>query len=374
MYIGIEAQRIFRPKKHGMEVVALELIKQLQQLDHDNQYTIFTKEDKDHDGIRETSNFRILSIPSLTYADWEQLKLPSIVKKEKLDFLHCTCNTAPLKVNVPLIVTIHDVIYLEKLDFKGTSYQNFGNLYRRMVVPSAIRNSRLVITVSNFEKDIILRKLHLPEEKVKVIYNAVSSRFNQEYSREEIAAFRQQYGLPQQFILFLGNTAPKKNTCNVIKGYVKYCLQTRDAIPLVILDYDKAAVAKVLTEMRKPELIRQFIFPGYIPNAAMPLIYNAATLFLYPSLRESFGLPILEAMACGVPVITSDASSMPEVAGDGALLVNPLDYDSIGQGISTLLSDEAQWQRQREKGLYRASEFTWEKSARALLSVYNSMR
>jgi glycosyltransferase involved in cell wall biosynthesis len=372
MKIGIEAQRIFRPKKHGMDVVAIELIKKLQELDKKNDYTIFGRSGI-NDIFPETSNFRFNTFSSVTYADWEQIGLVKKVKKEKPDLLHCTANTAPLSLSIPLIVTVHDIIYLEQVDFKGTAYQNLGNLYRRFIVPKIAKKAKLILTVSEFERQNIMRTLKLPEEKVKVLYNGVAPQFNNLYSREVVEEFRYRHNLPSQFIMFLGNTAPKKNTVNVIKAYADFCLQTQSAIPLVLLDYKNELVAKILGQLNQPSLLSQIIFPGYVPYSQIPLMYNAATLFLYPSLRESFGLPILEAMACGVPVITSNTSSMPEVAGDAAEIIDPFNYKDLSLAIGRLLSSDGLRNSYKEKGLQRAKQFTWKTSAEELLQIYETV-
>lgn len=372
MRIGIEAQRIFRPRKHGMDVVAIELIKNLQEIDKANEYIIFGRNGV-NDAFPETSNFHIHTFSSFTYADWEQISLTKKIKKEKLDLLHCTANTAPLFLSVPLIVTIHDIIYLEQVNFKGTSYQNLGNLYRRFIVPKIAKKAKLILTVSKFEKQNIIRRLKLPEEKVKVLYNGVGLQFHNQYSKKEIEQFRRKYALPSQFIMFLGNTAPKKNTINVIKAYADFCLQNQNRIPLVLLDYKKELVAKILDELNQSALLPQFVFPGYVPYNEIPLMYNAATLFLYPSLRESFGLPILEAMACGVPAITSNTSSMPEVAGDAAELINPFNYKELSDAIAKLLANEDLRNGYKQKGLQRAKKFTWKKSAEELRTIYETI-
>jgi glycosyltransferase involved in cell wall biosynthesis len=267
-------------------------------------------------------------------------------------------------------LTLHDVIYLEKLDFQGTAYQNFGNLYRRFVVPRIVNHCRTIITVSHFEREAILRTLNLPEERVKVIYNAVNAKFNNNYPAEQLESFREEYKLPEEFILFLGNTAPKKNTINVIKAYSEYCLSTKEHIPLVILDYERQLVLEALEKLGREDLIDNFIFPGYISSDNMPLMYNCATLFLYPSLRESFGLPLLEAMACNTPVITSNTSSMPEISGDAAQLVDPMDYIQITEAICTVLGNNQLREDMKRKGLVQAAKFTWEASARDLISTY----
>lgn len=387
MKIGIEAQRIFRPAKHGMEMVALELIRQIQRLDTVNEYVLFAKDDRDRQCIIETSNFTTHRIPSFAYADWEQIGLPLALKKVRPDFVHCTANTAPGICPVPLLLTVHDIIYLENIDFKGSAYQNAGNLYRRLFAPQAIKKARLIITVSHYEKNRIIEKCEykVPADKIRVIYNGVDGRFHPRYSKEQINRFRQDFNLPEEYILFLGNTAPKKNTLNVIRAYVEYWASNKTAPPLVITDYEKWRMEKVLEQsgilhnlngkggMKKSDVINKFIFPGYVSSEKMPLMYNGATLFLYPSLRESFGLPILEAMACGVPVITSNISAMPEIAGDAALLADPFQYKEITESMDRLLSDSDVRQSYIQKGFARAAQFSWENAAKDLISVYHEV-
>jgi glycosyltransferase involved in cell wall biosynthesis len=237
-----------------------------------------------------------------------------------------------------------------------------------------VAKSKVIITVSEYERAIILNKFPaLTPDKVKVIYNAVNTKFNISYPVESLDNFRREHNLPDNFTLFLGNTAPKKNTLNVIKAYLAYMAERKDAIPLVILDFDREAVYNILEKLGRQEMIDNFIFPGYISSDKMPLLYNISKLFLYPSLRESFGLPILEAMACGVPVITSNTSSMPEVAGDAALFVNPTEYLEIKEKILELLGSESLQLELRSKGLKRASTFTWKAAAEQLLAIYNSL-
>jgi glycosyltransferase involved in cell wall biosynthesis len=373
MKIAIEAQRIFRPRKHGMDVVAIELIKNLQELDKVNRYTIFGRTGV-NDVLPNVSNYQIDTFSALTYADWEQIGLRRKIRSQKVDLLHCTANTAPLSVAVPFVVTIHDIIYLEQVDFKGSAYQNLGNLYRRFIVPRIAKKATLVLTVSEFERENIIKKLRLPAGKVKVLYNGVAPQFNNQYSRDTVEEFRRKYNLPSDFIMFLGNTAPKKNTLNVIKAYVEYCRASKETIPMVLLDYKKEFVTKILDELGQPALLSQFVFPGYVPYSEIALMYNAASLFLYPSLRESFGLPILEAMACGVPVITSNTSSMPEVAGDAAEIIDPFNFKDLAGGICKLIGDQNMRSEYSRRGLERAKRFTWRKSAEQLLSIYESFK
>jgi glycosyltransferase involved in cell wall biosynthesis len=373
MLIGIEAQRIFRKKKHGMEMVALELIREIQEIDTLNEYVLFARNGEDQSAVRGAANFQIQRITSAGYAHWEQVKLPKAAKNARVDLLHCTANTAPLQCSVPLIITLHDIIYLEELNFGGSLYQDAGNLYRRFVVPKLIKRVKKIITVSHYEKKQILKKFDLPEDMVQVIYNGVSSRFNSQYSADVMKKLKRVYQLPEHYILFFGNTAPKKNTDNVIRAYIEYQKLSGNAVPIVIIDYEKSHVEKLLAASNSAKLIDNFILPGYIPNNDMPGILQAASLFLYPSLRESFGLPILEAMSCGTPVITSNTSAMPEIAGDAATLIDPYQPSQIAQAINSLLSDTALREQHIQRGFQRAAQFSWRKSAEQLLRVYEAV-
>lgn len=345
-----------------MDVVALELCRALLQIKSDFSYVLLAADGPDRSCIQKGERFDIEVVSGFTYADWEQFSLPRALKRIKPAAVHCMCNTAPVRCPVPLILTLHDIIYLEETSFGGSAYQNFGNLYRRAVVPQAIRKAKTIVTVSDFERKVIADYIPAAAEKLEVVPNAVDGRFNVHYPPESIDAFRKKYGLPQNFILLLGNTAPKKNTATALRAYEHYCELTRDPLPLVVADFSVGTTSK-----------GTIVCPGYIPSEEMPLLYNCASLFLYPSLRESFGLPILEAMACGVPVITSDASALPEVAGGAARLIQPESAREIGEAIMEVLADSSLIESYKQKGLARASQFSWEKSAQKLVALYSQI-
>jgi len=381
MRIGIEAQRLFRKRKHGIEFVAIELIKNLQILDKRNQYFIFVKPDDDNTCVSETENFKIIEIKAPTYPIWEQLALPHIVRKMKCDVLHCTSNTAPIYPKLPVIVTLHDIIYLEKsflniIRSKGTNYQRFGNIYRRIIVPGIVKSAKRIITVSEFEKKRIIDFFGLSSEANKVvsIYNGVSKHFKKIENTSELEQVKKRYGLPDDFILFLGNTDPKKNTANVLKAYAAFLMSYPGKIDLVILDYDTEQLAQQLDEIGLGELTENIHLTGYVVNNDLPAIYSLSKLFLYPSLRESFGIPLLEAMCCGTPVITSNTSSMPEVAGDAAFFVNPEESSEITEAIVKLNRNNELRNELIQKGYTRSAEFSWEKMARNVLKIYESIK
>jgi glycosyltransferase involved in cell wall biosynthesis len=168
----------------------------------------------------------------------------------------------------------------------------------------------------------------------------------------------------------LGNTDPKKNTKNVLKAYADYIQMYGPTHKLVMLDYDYEALVGLLNEINAPELIKQIHLTGYVVNDDLPAIYNQSDLFLYPSLRESFGIPMLEAMACGIPVITSNTSSMPEISGGAAILVDPFQPEELTFAINHVLSDQKLRLKLREAGFKQASQFSWQKMASKVLEIY----
>ncbi len=378
MKIAIEGQRLFRVKKHGMDMVALELIKNLQLIDKENTYYVFVKPDEDSSCIPEADNFKIIPLEGGAYPIWEQKTLPNAVKQYGCDLLHCTSNTAPLKSTVPLIITLHDIIYLESISlFKkgGTWYQKFGNMYRRFVVPRVVKSSEKIITVSNFEKNRIKEFFGFPESdnRLVAVYNGVSEHFKPVTDQQELERVKVKYQLPDQFLFFLGNTDPKKNTKGVLKAFSDFLKKTSKPIKLVMLDYDKEALDNLLSEIGDKKLIDHIHLTGYVVNTDLPAIYSQCKLFLYPSLRESFGIPMLEAMRCGVAVITSNTSSMPEVAADAAYFVDPYKPEQITQGIETLLSDDTLRNNLIKKGFERSVSFSWKSMAEEVLSLYEQI-
>ncbi len=374
MKIGIEAQRIFRPRKHGMDMVALEMIRNLQMIDKENEYVIFVNDDEDH-CLQETSNFKIVTFDG-SYPIWEQVKLPKMAEEHGVDLLHCTSNTAPLNCKVPLVLTLHDIIYLEKslLFASGfTLYQRFGNLYRKFVVPRVLKNCKKVITVSEFEKNRIGEKLHLKPNQLDYIYNGVSEHFRPVEDVKTLERIKNQYNLPENFLFFLGNTDPKKNTPRVLKAFLDFAKTDENNHHLLIVDYEKALVEKFLADNKASEFMSKFRFPGYVQNTDLPAILSLAKIMLYPSLRESFGIPILEGMACKTPVITSDTSSMPEVSGGAALLVDPTQTEEITAAIHSLLNSPEKRSELIAKGVQRAAEFSWKNTAHQALKMYQTV-
>ena len=370
MKIGIEAQRIFRKNKHGMDYVVLQEIKELQQMDTTNEYYVFVKPGEDR-CVESTKNVHVIELNCPTYPLWEQWALPHAAKKYGVDILHCTSNTAPIWCNIPLVLTLHDIIFLEPRDKQNHSlYQNMGWFYRRLDVPRILDKCRRIITVSNFEMENIISKLNMPRERMAMIYNGYNDWFKPQEDKNDIY---KRYIPEEGYFFFLGNTDPKKNTERTLVAYSKYLKLSEVKRKLLMADLDKEYLDGIIERNQIDNIRENIVMPGYIVNNDLPYIYNNAFAFLYTSLRESFGIPLLEAMACGTPVITSNTSSMPEIGGQDAILINPESSDEITEMMLRLEKDNAFYEQQRQIGLERAKLFSWRKTAEKLLKLYQEV-
>ncbi len=363
-----------------MEIVTLELIRELQKLDHENEYFIYVRPDTDSDCIDSTENFHIVELDGASFSVWEQFLLPAAAKKDGCDILHCTSNTAPLNPKMPLLITLHDIIYLEKtyleiLFSQASNYQRFGNIYRKFIVKRVVGRADKIITVSHYERKRINN--HFWQEsrpnKVQVVYNGVSKHFKPVTDVKDLQRVKERYNLPDKFVLFFGNTAPKKNVMGVIKAFSEMIYRDKKFFKLVMTDYDLSSLRKLLNNIGHPDLEQHIHLPGYIVNYDLPAILCQSEFFLYPSLRESFGIPIVEAQKCGVPVITSTTSSMPEVSGGKAVLVDPYNPGEICDAMIGLAEGTINRNEIIAGGFEQAAKFSWTTMAANVLEIYKQL-
>ena len=370
MKIGIEAQRIFRKNKHGMDYVVLQEIKELQKIDTVNEYFIFVKPGEDR-CLEETPNFHIIELKCPSYPLWEQIALPIAAKKHKVDILHCTSNTAPIWCSTPLMLTLHDIIFLEPRDKNNKSlYQNMGWLYRRIVVPKILNKCKRIITVSNFELNNIISKLNIPKQQMAMVYNGYNNWFRPIENVEDITS---KYIDKTGYFFFLGNTDPKKNTERTLIAYSKYLKKSQIKRKLLIADLKSQHLEEIISRRGLDDIKDNVVLTGYVVNSDLPYIYNGAFTFLYTSLRESFGIPLLEGMACGTPVITSNTSSMPEIGGKNAALINPESCDEIAAMMLKIENNSDFRNEVINNGLERAKLFSWKNTATNLLKLYEEV-
>lgn len=297
---------------------------------------------------------------------WEQSALPVIARRERLDLVHGLAFIAPLACSCPTVVTVHDLSFALFPEF----FRGPNAAYLRLFTHLACRRAAAVIAVSENTRADVMRLYGVPGGRVTAIPHGVSPVFKPR-SPEEIARFKQERGLPDHLILFLGTLEPRKNLVNLLEAFAR--LSPPFPARLALAGGKGWYYEPILAAVERLGLKDQVIWPGYIPAGELPLWYNAADVFAFPSRYEGFGMPVLEAMACGTPVVTSTAACLPEVAGDAALAAAPDDVDGLSEALRRALTDSALRDDLRRKGLARAARFTWQDAAHRTADVYRQV-
>jgi glycosyltransferase involved in cell wall biosynthesis len=295
---------------------------------------------------------------------WEQLVLPWQARKHRVDVLHCPAYVAPLVGGTNAVVTFHDLSYF----FLPEAFNRGNRAYLQVFSRLTARRAKRFIAVSESTRGDLVRRLGVNADRIDVVYNGVDARFRREDS-SVVEAFRWTHGLPDRFVLYLGTLEPRKNVATLLRAYA-HARHRGVTEPLVIAGgrgWGDLALGQLAIHLGIASWIR---WVGFAPMDEQPLWYNAATLFAYPSLYEGFGLPALEAMACGTPVIASNRSSLPEVVGDAGALVDPADSEAWGDRLYSLLNDDDCLADLARRGVERAARFNWNVAAQSTMSTY----
>jgi glycosyltransferase involved in cell wall biosynthesis len=295
---------------------------------------------------------------------WEQTVGPIALQRQRVDLVHGPVNISPLLVRSPSVVTVHDLAFLVYPE----QYPGAKQRYLNLMTSLSVRRAKRIIAVSDSTRADIVRYYGVHPERVVVVPNGVDPDFAPVSDPDRLKALRERHRLPEHFILFVGTLQPRKNLVGLLRAYAR--VKDEVAWPLVVVGAPGWLYESVFHEAHWLGIADRIIFAGYAEPDALPLWYSAATVFVYPSLYEGFGLPLLEAMACGTPVITSATSSLPEVAGDAAICVNPTDVAALASALERLIQQPALHAELRERGLARAREFSWERTARETAEVY----
>jgi glycosyltransferase involved in cell wall biosynthesis len=339
----------------------------LLRIDRDNEYLVVLPSDTPERGLeRLGARVTIRTIRPRVRALWIQTALPALLREWRADVLHAPCYLAPVTTRVPTVVTVHDMAsFLFPEKFVLAHRIVYGTL-----VPLSIRRAAAIITVSNFTRMELRRLTDVPEERVFVVYNAADAVFSPSSNGVDPAAVRARYGIPERYLLFVGVLEPRKNVIGLLESFAA----VRDRIPhsLVLAGRSGWQTRAVFAAIERLRLHDRVVRTDYVPPADLVVIYRHADGFVYPSFYEGFGMPVLEAMSCGVPVITSNRSALPEVTGDAAVLVAPEDRRALGEAMVRVVSDGRLRDDLRLRGLARARAFSWEESARATLDVYRA--
>ncbi len=297
-----------------------------------------------------------ISPESLTLL-WDQRILLRRIRETGVNVFFSPYGKAPITCPVPTVVTIHDLGFMPSE--RGTPSSWARSLVRRKMVQRAAR----IVTVSDFSKKEIVAEWGLSADKIRVIYNGVSDRFVPDPSSEK----------KDPYILYVGNFLPHKNVACLVEAYAQLPESRRMSVRLVLAGKESVHRTTLMSKVKELGLAERVRFAGSVADEDLPALYQGSELFVFPSLYEGFGLPPLEAMACGTPVISSNAASLPEVVGDAGLLVDPTRPEDLTRAIECLLSDDAARRLQSEKGLRQAAKFSSETAAKALLDTITGL-
>lgn len=371
MRVGIEAFRIFRKKKHGIDHVAIELIRDLCSRNLDFELLIFCfKGNYPPEHIPHNPKVRFITLPRHPSPVAEQALLPLLAKIYRIDLLHSTGNTSPLFLPCKRVVTLHDIIYLEatkKTQSSASFYQRIGNWYRSLIVPAIIRKADHIITVSNAERNIIENRFPDLAPKISVIYNSCPYQFLQHAAISHPVP----KGLgTKEYYFHLGNTDPKKNTERLLVACYNLMKKGELLYPLVVADMSISNIQKIIYKNNLQELESMVQPVGYLNHNEIASYYQHSRLFLYPGIRESFGIPLLEAMAFGVPVIAGDIQALKEVGGQAAIYVHPNSTESIEDSMMDFESDQRICKQMVKHGFQRVKSFNCSDSVNELLTIY----
>jgi glycosyltransferase involved in cell wall biosynthesis len=361
MKVAIDARMIKPGSMHGIARYVYELIRGLATCESDIEFHVIVNKDSPLRNEVWATGLKFMEISSAWISFREQFELPSILRRYGIDLFHAPSFVAPLMIPCKMIMTIHDLNHLVLPQF----YTPFHQVYYRVFVKSCIERSTYILTVSQFSKQEIMRNLDLDPNKIFVTYNGVSELYKPVLDKSEIAFVREIYELPDDFILCVSNNKPHKNVHQLVRAFCHSNLN----IPLVLATPVDTALLRLAESFNKKHLI---YFSKFIAEEHLPAIYSMTKLFVYPSTYEGFGLPPLEAMCCGAPVVVARSSSLPEVVGDRAIFANPYDYLDISRALEAGVFDEKLRQRSLHGIEEHRKRFSWGKMMEQTLSLYKN--
>lgn len=367
MKIAIEARPVKWSFGTGIGNYTHSLISKLCEIDSENEYTFLCPDDQPKTYIPFTKDFSFYALPKDDYR--EEIEIPLWLSREKAVLFHLPQNgfRIPAQCSCKLVVTVHDLIPYFLPEMVRPSF------LKRFIseMPFIVERADRIITVSETSKQDIVRIFKVDPQKIVVIPSAPTKAFQPLSKHKTRDWIRKNYGIKKPFILYVGGLNPRKNVAELIYAYHKIRRILPKGQPLVILGPEGKHRTKLQLLGEALNITNEeLIFPGFIDTPELPYFYNGAELFVYPSLYEGFGLPPIEAMACGTPVITSDVSSLPEVVEDAALTVNPNDTLALAEAMFKVLSDDALRADLSAKGLRHSSKYNWDDIAGKIIKVY----
>ncbi len=381
MRIGINALLVSAAQSYrnaGISRYTLSLLNALSAFDNTHEYSVFVSEPEAAEQVPATPSSNVVVVgrrlahPARRIL-WEQMLFAGEIRRRGLQLLHAPMNILPARLPCPGIITIHDLAFWRFPHL----FRPTRRAYQQFFTPRSARHAALIIAVSEHTRQDIIELLRIPEDRIRVIYPALEERLRLPCSAETIQAFRQRQQLPEQFILFLATLEPRKNIPRLLEAY--RLLKRETHLPhMLVLAGAKGWYMQTLEQQVHALGIQNDVrFVGYVPEEEKMLWYHTADLFVYPSLYEGFGLPVAEAMACGLPAVTSNASSLPEVVGDdgafgeqAALMADPHNTESLAQSMQQGLFNNTLRQQCRTRGLARSQRFASAPIGRQIIQAY----
>jgi glycosyltransferase involved in cell wall biosynthesis len=365
--IAIDARKL---RDFGIGTYVRNVLRHLSRIDHDTEYVLICR-DRDAGIAAELGeNFRAVPESAAAYSMREQIAVPLDLRRERVQLFHAPHYVLPPLTPCRSVVTIHDCIHLR---FPQYLPHRLGYAYARSALWVAAHRSARVLTVSDASKRDILKYFNIPSSKIDVIYNAIDERFHETPSDEDVWRVRERYQLTDPFILYTGNIKPHKNLERLIEAFYLLRREGLEQVKLLIIGDEISKYATLRRAVHRYKLHQYVRFFGFVPDRTLAVLYRLAGVFVFPSLYEGFGLPPLEAMASGTPVITSNVSSLPEVVGDAAMLIDPYDPVAIATAMRRVLAEPALRDELRCRGFARAKEFSWDRSVKRIREVYDEV-
>jgi glycosyltransferase involved in cell wall biosynthesis len=345
------------------------LVSNLLSIDFNNDYSLlsFIKGFKGDENI--TSEIIYHFSGRLTRLFLERLFIPVDFLMGKIDVFHGPFYYIPVCRRARSVVTIHDLTAIKYPELLEPEWA----VYFKKKIKASVEKADAVIAISNFTKEEIVESLHIDDEKIRVIYNGIAQRFKPVTNKIEIQEVTAKYGVSEPYLLFVGMIKPNKNIQTLIRAYIELRKSATYEYPLVIVGDKSWDFDEVMKVVHKFKAENGIIFTGVVSDEDLPYLYSGAELFVFPSLLEGFGIPVIEAMACGTPVVTSNRTSIPEITNGAAILVDPLDVNAIAEAMHSIVSDSELRGRLSEKGINQAKVFSWEKTARETLQLYHEI-
>jgi glycosyltransferase involved in cell wall biosynthesis len=372
--IGINALFLLPGEVGGSEIYLRNLVKWILKVDKDNTYIIFIN--RESKVVFDSIDSRIYVVPCPINAEnrplrilYEQCLLPFQVWRHKIDILFSAGMTAPFFCPATSVLVIHDLQHVNQ----PQNFPWFYLIFLKSIIFLSAKATDGIIAISEKVKKDLIEFYHIPSQNIKVIYHAADSDMFFRRDENEVEKMRMKYRLPQRFVLYIASSLPHKNHARLIQAFKELKAKV-SGIKLVLAGTTTNTGNKtIIQEIQKWQLQEDVICLGWIPFEDVPLLYCASEVFVFPSLHEGFGLPLLEAMGCGIPVVCSNIEPLAEIAGDAAVFINPYSYNEIADGVISVFHNKELRKYLIEKGFKRAKEFTWENTVQKTISFMTSL-